>query len=340
MGHRGNDPTRLVDTARPVRDHRRANAALVIVLLEQAIGRIRGVGPTVTVTLVRVLRAGHDFGEIARAHRAPVARSRGQVIALALRAVLDVAAPVVDRKKHQRVIKTAGPLQRRDDLADAPIHGRYLGGVDFHPPLLPGRMLDVVPGRHLGVTWRKLQRRGNDAQRFHPLEALLPQPVPAHCVTAPIGGDVVVRGVQRPMGGGIGDVQQERLIGSSLFNHSNGFGADGVRKVIVRIVVRLGFHVALIATESMRSIKAGRAAEDSVELVEAAVDRVDLVRLARQVPFAGHPRLVATASQRLGQRCAPRVQRAVGERSLVVNARQHGGSGHPAHVFAVEVGKP
>ena len=81
---------------RPMSNHWCVDASFVVVLLEEAIGSVGEVGPTVTVALVGDFGTRHEVGEIARFHPVTVSRFLWQVGAFSIWAVFDVTASIVD----------------------------------------------------------------------------------------------------------------------------------------------------------------------------------------------------------------------------------------------------
>ena len=178
------------DSLRPMRDHRRANSAFVVELLEVAVRRIRRICPAVTVTLIGVFGTGHDLGQIPWTHLSAVASLLRQVIAFAIRRVFDMTSTIVDGEEDQRILKTIRLLEHVEDSADARVHNRDLSGIDFHASLLPLFMLGVFPCRHIWMPRRQRSVRRNNSQLFHACQPLLPQLVPAHGIFAFVLGDV------------------------------------------------------------------------------------------------------------------------------------------------------
>ena len=88
-----------------------------------------------------------------------------------------------------------------------------------------------------------------------------------------------------------------------------------------------------------RRVKTGCPTEYAVEVVESTIVWESAVGLASQVPLARHCSLVTRWSQSFRQGRAVLVQTAVDHRCFVVDPGQHGRSGNPAHVLAVEIGE-
>ncbi len=124
----------------------------------------------------------------------------------ACRRVFDVAASIVLLVDEEGVVEFAGIFEVFDDASDVTVHAGDLSGVDFHTAFLPFRVLLILPCGHVRIARRKFPIGLDDTERFHLRVALVAEFVPAFGVTALIVLDVFRFGVERPMGGVVGDV--------------------------------------------------------------------------------------------------------------------------------------
>ena len=88
-----------------------------------------------------------------------------------------------------------------------------------------------------------------------------------------------------------------------------------------------------------RCIETRGATEDAIKVIESPIIREDTVGLSTQVPFARHGRLVTRWTQAFRQGRALFVKGTIDHGCFVIHPRQHGCSGNPAHVLAVEIGE-
>src|SRR5205823_1783390 len=108
-------------------------------------------------------------------------------------------------------------------------------------------------------------------------------------------GDLLVRGVQRPVGGGVGDVEEERLAGRLLV--VVGHEADGVVGDGVGVVVALGLvfgvvgrvDAGVVAGEGVGAEVVAGPGEGAVVAVEAALERPVVFGAVRAGVFGDVP---------------------------------------------------
>ncbi len=212
------------------------NPALVVVLFEEPIGGVGQVGPSVSVALVGNFRAGHELGQVARFHGLAVPGLFGQVIALPVRSVLDVAAPVVDGEEGEGVIQLPGLAQVIDDLSYDPVHYGHLSGVHLHPALLPGLVLFLPPRGDVCVPGGELDFGADDPERLHPLEPLPAQFIPT-CGEFPLVFlNFAGRCMKGPMGSGEGKVEKKGFFLGCLLEEGDSLLADRIGEVVVRVL--------------------------------------------------------------------------------------------------------
>ena len=217
------------DARRPVGDQRRGDAALVDPVLVLAERRVGDVGPAPAVGDVGVGRAGHDAAALADGHA---------VAGLLRRLTCEADGIGGDRRQRGRRSGgfrcRAGPwprrsrrcpggrgsaccrdwpllLELRDDPADALVHAVDHRRVDFHAAGFPGLVARPCPSRRPG---RSAPSRGRSGPVcFSRSKRAWRIGLVAAVVLALVLGDVLFEGVHRPVGGGVGDVQEERLSG-------------------------------------------------------------------------------------------------------------------------------
>src|SRR3954454_9380135 len=101
----------------------------VLVAAERRIG---GVGPAGSVASEGVLRSGKNRGVVAGTHETPVARLFGAILVETTRGEVFGAASVIGKEQYQGVALPSAAAQGRDDIPDAPVHARDLGGIHLH----------------------------------------------------------------------------------------------------------------------------------------------------------------------------------------------------------------
>ena len=329
------------DDARPGGDQRGRDAALVVEHLVLAERRVAGVGPR------RV-----DRGVGVDAARIP------------LRGVVDVlaAAAVVGQEQHQRVLLRVQLAQLVEHPPDAAVHALHHGGVDGHlavPARLVRGLLPTAADRvALGHAPLRLREAEVEQAPIAPPAHL----VPADQVAAPIAGDVLGRRLQREVGGGVGEVEQERLLaGAVAVEEGDRAVAERVGGVEVGLLRRerppqagVVAPVAIVAGRLVRRLRLAGPAEAGIEVVAAAVDQPPVAveaALHRQfaapvpvVPLPGHQGAVAGGAQQLGEgdvvAAGAEAGSEVSQAHLVaVLAGEQRGAGGDAHRVVVEVGE-
>ena len=74
------------------------------------------------------------------------------------------------------------------------------------------------------------------------------------------------------MRGGVGNVEKERLVAPCrALDVVDGGVADRVGKVVVRVALEVGGGIIVVSFQVGRRVKRGRAAEDAIEVIEAAL---------------------------------------------------------------------
>lgn len=222
------------------------------------------------------------------------------------------AAAVVLEEEDESVVELLGFLEGLDDAADALVHVVDHGGVDFHVGRFPFLEFDLVPVAN--------HRRGGPVvgEKTELLElgdAGVADGGVAVVVFAFVLGDVLGQGMHGPVGGGVGDVVEEGLVGVAFrvfADVADGVVGDGVGVVpgavglVVGIV--LGGDEGVVAGEGVGVEEGTGAVDGAVEAVEASLAwPVVAVGFAvfgfgdgGDVPFAGHVGAVAGRLESLG----------------------------------------
>jgi len=139
-----------------------------------------------------------------------------------------VAGAVVDENHYESVAEPACFFEGFDDSSYAGVHFDDLGGVDLHAALLPLLMGLIFPWEHARVTRRHWGVGIDDAEFFHAGESLAAQLVPAHFVATFLFIDFFSVGVEGPVSGGIGGVEQQGRIFWGFADVVGGCVTDGV----------------------------------------------------------------------------------------------------------------
>ena len=186
--------------------------------------------------------------------------------------------------------------------------------------------------------------------------------VPAAQVAALVAGDVLRRGLQREVGRGVCQVQQERpLVGPVAIEKRDRAVAEGVGDVEVGILrgERLDqavvvAPVAAVAGRLVHRLRLAGPAQPGIEVVAAAVDQApvtveaavdrQLAAVVATVPLAGHQGVVAGVAQQLreGDVVAPGAQAAAAvcqPHLVAVLAGEQRRARGDAHGVVVEVGE-
>ena len=299
------------DLLRPVDDQGIRDAAEVRVLLVEAEGRVRGVGPAHRIMGEGAGLAHHviEFFRFFQRHAA--AQGRGEDIGRAGGRALRRAA-IVGEDQDQGVVELA---QRRKLIRQPPdiaVERRDHAGIDLHiagvEPLLAGA--ERVPGLRAEGKGRQLGVLGNDARRLLPRQPLGPHGVPALVEAALIMVAVGGAGLQRRVGAGEGELQEERLFrrGGTLGAHKpDRLIGQVVRDVVVGVARRLDGRHAV--EQGARLEVVGGVALIPVGALEAPAGRPvvegpggAVVGRVVHVPLADEEGRPALALQRLGQR--------------------------------------
>ncbi len=316
------------DPRGPMGNQGGGNPALVHKVLVEAKRRVAHVGPVLAVGDVGILRARHHPGP--HEHRRAVARLPGNHVQAhgvcgdgfhsrrsgpfrtGPPADFFLAGAVVLQEEDQRVVQLSGPAQFGDDPPDPLVHPVDHRRVDLHAPRLPRLVRHAVPIAHLR---RQVPIGPDQAQLLQPLETLPPNGLVAAVVFALVLGDLLGRGVHGPMGGRVGHVEEQRLIGPALAvvaDEPDGVVGDRVGVVepgglVVRVGER-GDH-RVIARQRAGIVVASRSADRAVESLEAPLERPVVFRplvgvVPCHVPLAGHAGRVARLAQHFGDRHA------------------------------------
>ena len=139
-------------------------------------------------------------------------------------------------------------------------------------------------------------------------EALFAEFVPAEIVFTAVFFEFLIVGVMRPVGSGVGEIEEERLVLFSavlvLVDESDGVVSEGIRRVEVVVggALWLGIRgVSIIHDAPVIGMEeVGGTADAAVVTIESALERPIGLILAGEVPFAGHEGGVA---RRLGDLC-------------------------------------
>ncbi len=345
-----------LDHLRPADDQRDGDPALMAIALVEPERRVAHVRPGHAVALVGLFASGQRLRIVADGDGQPLGGFLRDMDPLPISQNLFGAGAVVGEEHHQRILLPPDLLDLLQDCADRPVHRIDLGGIGFHPPLVPGAQRRLRPGKHPRIARRELPVTVNDADVDHPLVALLAEFVPAHIEAARVGIEDVLSGVQRPMRGREGYIQKKRR-GDFLrtVEHRGGLLADRLGVIEIRILYLADKLV--LPHQGHRVEVTPRADKRAVEVIEAALPRPRVFRtlpadVPSQVPLADHGRLVAGCAEQLGDRGAlgvqiaavarqPEVDCRVPDASLVgVEAGQQRRAGRAAAPGAVELGEP
>lgn len=298
-------------------DERGADAAFMLPVLVFAEGGIAHIRPAAAIADVSIRCAGQHavalphgiaiaglFGDHVRlqgggSHR----RERGFVGArcgdlLGTAAHGFGATAVILQEKDERVVVDLLAFQFSDHAAYALVHAINHCGIDFHTAGFERLVLHIAP--FLGL-WGEIPFRVDDAELFQAFPAHVAGGLVAAVVFAFVFGDVGFLGVHGPVGGGVGEVDEERLVLMLLgvvSDEARGVICERVRVVILLglvILVRVGGDELVIADEGVGVVEAASAVDGAVEALEAALQRpVVFVGIGlgsfvrRDVPFAGH----------------------------------------------------
>ena len=243
-------------------------------MLVKAERGVTGIGPWQPVALIGVVRARHHGWVIARAHGAAVTGSMGDE----------------QRLPHQ---PPADPL----------IHPVDLGGIDGHPASFPLFVRRILPGGRPRVTRSDWPPAVNDPQIDHSPVAAGAHGIPSPAVCVLVVCDVLRERVQRPVRRRVGNIQEERLLLSTVrFHEASGVVTDRVR-VVVGIANWLDRRV--ITRQGDRIVVAAGARDSAVESLKASLKRPVVFGRGfcrREVPLARHQRVITGRAQHLGYR--------------------------------------
>ena len=281
-----------LDVAGPAHDEGGTDAPLVDPALVPAEGGVLCPAPRGTDRDVIVPRAGIPLLRVAPA------------------GLLGTSA-VVGEEHDDRILIDFKIAQRLHESADILVHRIDHGGVDGHTQVLEllVRRSPAV-GARVGVGDRPHLRV--DEPHFDlPCVALLAHLVPAHAEFPDVLLDVLGFGMQRVVGGGVGDVQEERLLlRRELPGAGDGMVGEGVGGVVVLreflddlvIPAESPDPAALVLRVGLRRVEEVAAAvEKPVVLVEPALERVGGLAPAK-VPFPAEGGAIAGAAKGLAER--------------------------------------
>ena len=213
--------------------------------------------------------------------------------------------------REDGVVELVPVLELGDDPADPLVHLVYLCRVSLHAPGLPGFVGSVFPSRYFGIAGAELGSRFHDAELVLAPEAILAQLVPAGVEAALILVDVALRGVERPVRGGVRNVEEEGFVlRRRTAEEADGLVGDGVGVVEIWV---LGFmlDVGLAADQRPRFVEAAATCECSIEVVESPPCGPGIVcveGIGCQVPLARYAGGVAVGGEDLGRGGAVAVQ--------------------------------
>ena len=363
------------DAGGPVGDERCADAAFMHPVFVFAEGGVGDIGPGLAVGDVGVLGAGHDTGAVEGGDAGTVLfgndvlaeglRGDGRECGLRGAGGASVAADgfgataIVLQEEDEGVVELAMFFQFGDEAADALVHGVNHRGVNFHAAGFPSFVGDFVPvtdsggGGPLGFDQTEGAGFG---------EAGFANGVVALVVAAAVAGDVGFECVHGPVGGGVGDVQEEGFGGvvALVFgDEPDGVVADGVG------VVELGGTVFGVVERADGRVVAGQGAgvEETAGAGDGAVVAVETALqgpvvfgtvgfdVAGDVPFAEGVGAITGGFEGFGEGDAVAVEVAavagesfvfhhVSDAGLVgVEARKQGGAGGTAAGGVVELGE-
>ena len=234
-----------------------------------------------------------------------------------------------------------GFFEGGNDAPDALVHPIDLRRVHLHAALLPILVRGLLPRRLGRVTVGDRPRRIDDSLGTHPLQALLPQPVPAGREPAPVTLDVLRMGMERPMRRCVGGVEEKRGVGSAIAVFADVVGGLVADRVGEEEILGQARHVdgVVVLGQRSRLPVVGRAPENPEVAVEAALAGPTMLGavgrdLPADVPFAAHVGGVSRRPERLGDGHALVVEAA--PVAVLVEIRRHPSD---ADLVGVEAGE-
>ena len=167
------------------------------------------------------------------------------------------------------------------------VHAIDLGRVHGHAPVFPVRISRFIPGGCVLVAGRYVPVGADDFHVFEHFVAGGARRVPAaFAVLALVAGDVLLKGVERPVRCRVRDVHEEGLIGA-CGDEVNGVVGDGVGEVEVGgILSDRGAVEGAGASAKVAAV--GPEAKEAVEAVLHFGGDVGAVRSFAAVPLARH----------------------------------------------------
>ena len=184
------------------------------------------------------------------------------------------AAAVVLQEENERVVQTTILPQLCDDATDALVHAIHHGRVHFHATGFPGLVLDVFPLARAGG---KFGMGRNEAERLHPCEPCRADRLVTLVVATLVLGDILLHRMHRPVGRGVGEVEEERLVRRLLCVMlkiayrvvTDGVGVIELGRLVLGIV--LGGDEGVLPTQGRWVVEAPGAGDGAVEAVESSL---------------------------------------------------------------------
>ena len=223
--------------------------------------------------------------------------------------------PVVGQEHHHGVLPHPEFLEGLTQAPHTAVDVRDGGGVGGHvageEPT--GVVRQVVPRHHvvavLPVALRQTRPGRHHAQVELPFVSATAHLVPASVVDPVEGGDVLGAGVEGGVGGGMGEVEEERLIGPdgvALAHHGDRLVGEVVGQVVA-VGVGVDVEVGIVGDELVGMVEVGEGVEDAVEALEAPLQWPRVHRAGRrrvgvttQVPLPHTERRPPGVPERLG----------------------------------------
>ncbi len=223
------------------------------------------------------------------------------------------AGAVVGAHDEDGVVEQLHPRQAVDESPDLVVGVLEEGGERLLEASRQAtlRLGQLVPRFDARVAGREVGSGWDDAQRLLAGEPAASRLVPAVVVATPVAGEVLGRRLVRGVGRAQGEVREERSIRPDRYRvvHELECLVDQVLGEVVAVLGRAWRVDPVVVVHEVGRELVGFAVEETVEAVEAPLERPGVVRAGRgcfvhraQVPFAHHERRVAGPAEHLGHR--------------------------------------
>ena len=197
-------------------------------------------------------------------------------------------AAVVLHEHDQRVVILAIFPECVDDAPDALIHVIDHRSIDFHAARFPFLILHFIP-----ITGHRTQfpLPMNQAERFHFFKPRFSDRLIAAIVFSLVFGDVLFQRMHRPVGSGVGDIHEKRLVWIGRLLLINILA--GVITQRIGVVIGLGLILRIIETtdelivphQRARIKKTACSLQRAIVMFKPALHRPIVIRRIRQRIF-------------------------------------------------------